>query len=449
MDSRDHDKLWKKTLKEGEAIPHASVWHTIALQLDGQEVVALRKRVTIYKWLVAASVSFAMIVGVISYSLVDFSNKTMSIVNQVDKIESKNVQHFNRKLDTASFVSESGMPPQSPLVFSTSSSSKIEKYATPNTIATIDETTLTPNKRPLRFSMEKKYSVYDGTDTDFNKKVATYLPASIDNPEELIVDKALLDEEAIAALAPTRKEKFWTAVGFSAGTFSNTTPSDPSAPSTILRSAVAGNTAASESNTSGYTYSINVALGTKISKRWLLQGGLSYIAQLSDYTATSVLSDPSATSAMLAAASLNQFEKQIEDKTDQSTILASTPYSVNNTIQIISFPVQAGYILFERKLALQINSGLATDLFIQNTITPDAENLETTTQGRGETSPYRPVNISGLIGTELSYKVGQNYRVALSPGLRYPFNSIYKTDLGIRSTPLTFDVALRFRYIFK
>jgi hypothetical protein len=194
---------------------------------------------------------------------------------------------------------------------------------------------------------------------------------------------------------------------------------------------------------------VNVSVGTKVAKRWIVQGGMSYISQSSDYTANSVVAADAPARPTFTVASINEFEKQVSDENTKNAILASTPYTVNNTLQIISIPVQAGFLVFERKLALQINSGVSTDLFMQNTLTPSAENLEKTTRGRGDDSPYRPVNFSGLVGTELSYKFGDNYRVSLSPGLRYPFNSIYKTDLGLRSTPLTFDVAVRFRYIFR
>lgn len=245
-------------------------------------------------------------------------------------------------------------------------------------------------------------------------------------------------------------ERFWTSVGFAAGTFNNTTLSGPNGPANALQSFAGGQTAASESNSSGYTYAVNISVGTKVSKRWLLQGGMSYITQLSDYTATAVLSEPTLSAApALAAASLNEFKKNAEDESSASSILASSPYNVNNSIQLISFPVQAGFLVFEKKLALQVNSGISTDLFLQNTITPDADNLEKSTQGRGDDSPYRPVNFSGLFSTEFSYKFAQNYRVSLSPGLRYPFSSMYKNDFGVKSTPLNFDIALRFRYILK
>jgi hypothetical protein len=88
-------------------------------------------------------------------------------------------------------------------------------------------------------------------------------------------------------------------------------------------------------------------------------------------------------------------------------------------------------------------------MFIQNTIDPEGETLGKTTEGRGADSPYRSLNFSGLVGTEVSYRFADRYRLSLNPGVRYPFNSIYKDEVGVESTPLTFDVGLRFRYIFK
>jgi hypothetical protein len=121
---------------------------------------------------------------------------------------------------------------------------------------------------------------------------------------------------------------------------------------------------------------------------------------------------------------------------------------VNNNLKYLSIPLQAGYLLVNRAFGLQLNAGISTDLFLQSTVTPESPDLDKTTQRLGDDSPYRTVNLSGLMGTEISYRFGQHYRIALNPGIRYPFNSIYRSELDVKSTPLSFDVGVRFRYIF-
>jgi hypothetical protein len=129
-------------------------------------------------------------------------------------------------------------------------------------------------------------------------------------------------------------------------------------------------------------------------------------------------------------------------------ILSTAPYTINSSLQFVSIPLQAGYMVVNKRFGIQLNGGVSTDMFLQNTLTPESDNVSKTTQGSGSESPYRTFNFSGLVGTEFSYKFGQHYRLALNPGIRYPFNSIYKSDQPITAMPLTFDVGLRFRYIF-
>jgi hypothetical protein len=216
----------------------------------------------------------------------------------------------------------------------------------------------------------------------------------------------------------------------------------------LFASSSSNSVASEQAKASGVAYSVGVSMGTQISKRWVLQGGVNYLTQMSDYTATQAVGSYDLQS--FKAASLNELDKlSAADARQDSKIVPTAPYSVNNSVQFVSVPLQAGYLVINKKLGLQLNAGVSTDLFIQNTINPEGGRLDKTTQGRGSDSPYRSVNFSGLVGTELSYKFGRRYRVALNPGLRYPLNSIYKSDLGIQATPLTFDVGLRFRYILR
>jgi hypothetical protein len=96
-----------------------------------------------------------------------------------------------------------------------------------------------------------------------------------------------------------------------------------------------------------------------------------------------------------------------------------------------------------------LNAGFSTDLFLSNAKTAEGSTFDKIEEDTGDNSPYRTVNFSGLIGSEVSYRFSRRYRVALNPGIRYPFNSVYRSNVGVQSAPITFDLGLRFRYIFQ
>jgi hypothetical protein len=180
----------------------------------------------------------------------------------------------------------------------------------------------------------------------------------------------------------------------------------------------------------------------------VVQGGVNYMSQSSDYTASGVIG--TADNSTFSIATVNQLDDLFKapESMANAKYVPTADYGITSSLEFISVPVQAGYLIVNKKVGVQLNAGVSTDLFIQNTLATNGDGIKETTQGSGEDSPYRTVNFSGLLGTEFSYRLGQHYRLAVNPGLRYPFSSIYKSDIGIEATPLTFDVGLKFRYIF-
>jgi hypothetical protein len=241
-------------------------------------------------------------------------------------------------------------------------------------------------------------------------------------------------------------EKLWTSVGFAAGSF-NSVNAGVGSPQPNSALAMNKPGADEEAKAPGVTYSLGVNLGTRISDRWVLQGGVNYLTQSSDYTAHTAVAVRSEKTTSFRPQSINELENLDEENSETATV-STSPYNVNNNSRYLSIPLQAGYLLINRTFGLQLNAGVATDVFLQNVVTAEGGNLDKTTQRLGEDSPYRSVNLSGLMGTEVSYRFGQHYRIALNPGIRYPFNSIYRSAVNVKATPLTFDIGVRFRYIF-
>lgn len=244
-------------------------------------------------------------------------------------------------------------------------------------------------------------------------------------------------------------EKLWTSIGVAAGAFTggNASVSAASSSMSSMMANTSNNIADKEANAGGVSYSVGVNVGTRVATRWVLQGGLNYMTQSSDYTVENAFG--SADLRTFTPASINGIDEiKRETEVADAKVVPTAPYDVNNNVQYLSVPVQAGYLVLNKRFGVQLNAGVSTDMFLKNEKTADADNLEKIDQGRAD-SPYKTFNFSGLMGAEFSYKLGSRYRVALNPGMRYPFSSIYKSDVGVKVMPLTYDVGLRFRYIFQ
>ncbi len=84
-----------------------------------------------------------------------------------------------------------------------------------------------------------------------------------------------------------QSEKFWTSAGFAAGSFTNVNSSVSAASSSSNNAAISSSynkLASQQVNAAGTSYTVGVGMGTKLSDRWIVQGGLNYQAQMYNYT---------------------------------------------------------------------------------------------------------------------------------------------------------------------
>lgn len=489
MEREKFEDSWRDAFTRAEISPSDKVWTNIELELEKEKGGALKKRLLFYQMLAAASVVFAISIGGVGLyynydqqqpvaaeataetdSPVTPADRRTSITSPGDEPGSR--QPLTTPTDHA--IAGNNDPvghPQENANFSGDNNQDIRR-----------DTGMSPDRNGKIVS-----TVYPSGDqstfaavTEDEKRLPD-LPHSLDDkdlqafytPKAVNLDIPAQEEEAVdpvvamlARLEQREKEvqgeekgkrgkgaegeNLWTSVGFAAGSFNTmqSTPSGSFASGANTSMALAAPIVDQEAKATGYSYSMGVNLGTKISERWVLQGGVNYLTHASEYTANNVVvSGTSYQTQRFRAASTNELVKaDAEDLSNK--IVYSAPYNVNNSMRYLSIPLQAGYLLVNKTFGVQLNAGVATDLFLQNTVSADSDQLDKTSQPGGSDSPYRSVNLSGLFGTEVSYRFGQHYRIALNPGIRYPFNTIYKSELGVQSTPLTFDVGLRFRYIF-
>ena len=456
MERRKFEESWKDAFHQAEVNPGEYVWTDIELDLEKAKGVSLSKRLIFYKMLAAASVIFAVGIGVGLY----ISNETaasrlgaqqLSIQQKTDSspavphrdsaINSQNTEpipgddkNATNDQQEKSSDGKSGVP-----VLKSESSDLIADQSVYTGVTQPEENE--HGKMLYAFSNRKLPPLVA------QKSIGRIMIKKEPEADPVALMLARLDqrEHDVKGEAENKNnnknEKLWTSVGFAAGSFSTVSSGVSSSPSSMSFASIAND----EVKASGTSYSMGVNMGTQLSDRWVFQGGINYLTQSSDFTARNAVGVSNFTS--FRPASLNEL-KMADAAPSENKVVTTAPYNVNNNIRYLSIPLQAGYLLVNRNFGLQLNAGVSTDLFLQNTVTAEGENMDKTSQKLGEDSPYRSVNLSGLMGTELSYRFSDRYRVALNPGIRYPFNSIYRSDLDVKASPLSFDLALRFRYIF-
>lgn len=481
MERQKFEDSFREAFQKAEVSPSENVWTNIELDLERLESGKMKRRIFFYKLVAAASVAFAMAIGGAGYFIlsneessvrhiagneteVNSSAESSTDVSQKDSGADSGLSDKDQIAQVGDGVSDRNDQgetavdePKTNSIVGVGrndydngvNSSKLRVSNSGVALSSGDEpmnTTLNSSAVALTEDEIKPAQERKLPALVRKRKIELYFPKTEPDEFDLMLAREEWKEKENKK---SSYEKVWTSVGFSAGSFNGGSSGSGvaalSTANTGFQSYSASNTLSNEASASGVAYSVGVNVGTRLSKRLVLQGGLNYMTQNSNYTSDALVTTDYQNYSVANSTELTK----LADGSSNARIVNTSPYNVNNNLQFLSVPIQAGYVVLNRAFAVQINGGVSTDLFLQSTMTPENGSLEKVSTGRGEDSPYRPVNFSGLMGAEFSYRFADRYRLALTPGLRYPFGSIYKTETGLQANPITLDVGLRFRYIFQ
>jgi len=437
LSKENFENQWSNAFAEAEYMPSEGVWTNIELTLQKSATGQMKKRLLFFQLLAAASIAFAMTIGGVGiYNLMnestnDINSKGIISMSTDENEKTQSGKEITESIDIASddFMAVENSTIETRDVKETST--EISQGAKNQiAIAALPEWSEV-RTRESKIDIDFIPTVQQVNLVNTTFSVNFLIPEKVDP----VTDYALL---LLADYSPDNlekskasSEKIWTGLSMAAGTFGT----GMDGPSRNLANSPNSNSPASftaPASNSGSTIRMGMMLGGKISEKWVLQGGLSYMQQFTDYISN--------VAGMDGAVRTNFASLSNESLT--------SPYQVNSNQQFLSVPLQAGYLLVDRKFGFQLNAGMATDFFIQNNLS-DPNGVFDSYAERGASSAYRNVNLASLAGTELSYRFGDNYRLSLAPGMRYAMHSILKSDTNSSFQPFTFDFAVRFNYLIK
>lgn len=448
------EENWKSAFENAEQSPSDRVWWSIDSALTNAEGGSMRRKVVFYKRLAAASVVLALaLAGSTTYyfmnekgtelTAVPNHQPTTTISNQ-DKTTAENLtttqsdtdknttSQINRESEVAQLIAKPDV-------------NQSQLQVRNNQIVLVDAE---KKSDYTDAGQTKLFSKFDLNPYDpLAQQYATNLHPKNRVREVTIVRKLPAMPASMMADSrkkkSTEKENLWAAVNASTGSFGSTAYQD-NAQSFLMNSQPSSFnnlvSASSKVKSKGSAYSVGVNIGTRLAERWVLQGGVSYLSQNLGYTSNFAALD--ANNSRMAIVSGYTGVKQ------NISLSPTAPYDINSVNELVSIPVQAGYMFVNRKFGLQLNSGVATDMFIRNTLTDRSGQLNTFSESAGSDSPYNTFSWTAIGGTELSYKIGSQYRISVTPGFRYALTPMLKSSTESAS-PFMWDMGFRFRYILK
>lgn len=461
MQSTERQKFeesWKSAFEGAEMTPSDNVWNSIEVGLAGAESARMKKRVVFYQRVAAATIGVALITGLYAFYLSNGTNEQLADASKPNTLQPTQPEKTNSSSnqETPQAIDHGGGPAASqsePRL--TSGAATQPTTPTGQQFARLNNVTTVNNDRFTKYQI---------------KNAAGFVPASVPNLEvtwpgsvafdstyssepttEVIAQEPVSTTELVAELSPDKSQEkqgrktvaegFWVAIGGAAGNYapnSAATQTGGYLQATGVAKAsdsFAGSGPRSNPSKVGYAYTIGMAAGKRFG-RVIVQSGVNLVKQEIEYTSNYAAISTSNT----AAASVAEYQA--------SSLQLTNEYKVASSIDIVSIPVQVGYLIVDRRVGWQMNAGVSSDFFLRNTLVDKSGQQQSYTQGAGDSSPYRSVNWSGLVNTELSYRLGTNFRLSLVPGVRYSFQTLLK-DPANSGKPIILDVGLRLRYVIK
>lgn len=469
------EKAWSEAFTGAEKTPPDAVWDRLEARLARAESNYYKRRILFFKWMAAASLTFALAL----------SAHQLWLLDSVEPVVERNpvpAAPVRPEINATVPESRTGIPesaqdallsrrtPQ-PVIsgepdgelaggtFSPQPDGRAGSVVMEEGVPTDDLNTLSAGNDPegrAGFPAIAALSVEPALASALSFQPAIGVPQAGTLPEHLYLVPAV--PVSYKKSRAGFDSQLFAGLNVSAGSFNPNFSGSPATPSfsSELMAVPGGNFAVdralnvqqygggtSERYEADLVTSYGVDFGWRLAPRWIIQTGLAYSAANSRASTTAYY-QPIGAGKRYAILSANSV---VADGLNELNFNQSI--ELDNSYTFASVPLQAGFIVFEDKLSLTLLAGMSSDVFLGNRISDPDNFLTTVETPPGDSSPYRSVFFSGLLGTSLGYTVADHYRIRIEPGLRMGLHSFTKDAFVLDSRPSSFMLAFGFSYLFE
>lgn len=478
-DRTKFDKRWEDVFNDAELAPSEGVWDKIDSALSKEEAGYFKKRAFLFKMLAAASVAFALGVGLFSINYY-LDQNTEQVAIQIDG-QNDNLDLLKKESDLAAeknieHAAQKGIDDQEPeeqllqaVVIAESENNEVKViYDEPVAVVPLD------NKDDISLN---KFTSIDASREYFSLNEIHGQGISMSSSEEMIykIDHIYLIPIMPEGASKVKKDKesgiFLAGLDFSTGVFDPNFQTDAggfnNASSSFARDGAAVySNAMVESINDQYAafntmnksfavvrgsgkkpepkiaFSYGANIGFKLTRRVIVQTGIAYRRANTTSTTTGYIEDSNSDSRIPI---ISTYQYQFDGLTKVNLISET---NLNNQYEFLSIPLRAGYMIVDRKVNLSLMAGISSEFFLNNQIEDGSEYLATLTNSPGDGSPYKGIYFNGSLGTVLGYNFFRNYSITVEPSYRFALNSFTRDDYYLNSLPSSFMLSFGVAYNF-
>lgn len=484
----EFDQQWADVFSEAEKAPPDGIWNKIDSELSRNETVYFKRKAFVFKLLAAASIAFAMGIGVFSLNYyLDQNNNQVVIQDGEGELKSSD-------MDISPVIAGSSIDDEKQVNTSESDATNSSKEDLEvskklnSTDKTKEETFLVRDENPeketeninidsslplLSSQEENTQVIYNNSDQREFYNLDKLIAQGIDpnSSDEMLygIDHIYLIPIMPRGSSKDKKEKgsggFVAGLDFSTGLFDPNFEQGNSVFASAAGATYADarvesvNNQLASFNTSNkdfllvrsagqktqpdISYSYGANFGFKVSRRVILQTGISYRKSNTTTTTTGYLEDAGGNLQIPIVAA---YQYQLNGL---SSVQRISETNLSNQYEFASIPLRAGYVLVDKKFNLTFLAGVSSELFLNNEIVSSSGEFQTLTSSSGNDSPYKNVYFNGSLGTMLGYSFASNYLITVEPSYRFAMNSFTKDDFYLNSYPSSFMVSFGVAYNFK
>ncbi|MFY0652841.1 MAG: hypothetical protein JXQ96_12435 [Cyclobacteriaceae bacterium] len=245
----------------------------------------------------------------------------------------------------------------------------------------------------------------------------------------------------------------WAGVSFGSGSFNPGSGGGENqelafAPSEIDQGFIANAEQIPVMNTysSGSSFAAGLDVGSRLSKKVVLRSGLFY-NHVSPGSSTNIIVTDNQTNTSYALADAQESARLNDGLQSNNLSFSQGTTNFNNTLQYISIPLKAGYIIVDRKVNLVLNSGVSTNILVGSSLNnPDGGLSNFSDEGVADT--FSATYFDLLTSIELGYRLKEKYYISLEPNYRRAINNYTKSESNIEGKPTNIGVSLGVKYNF-